>query len=128
MNDEKDEISSARFVSGLVLAAVALVFLPLAAIGVIAVLDDDSGRELVAIVGALEADGAEVHGDRLKTAPRGIDPSHARIGLLRHRTLLVSRDHGTPEWLETPEAIDRVRDDWRAFGPLNAWLARHLDG
>ena len=92
-----------------------------------AVLDDDSGEELVTIVDRLHADGAEVGGDTLKTAPRGIDPAHPRIGLLRHKTLLVSRDHGTPEWLETPEAVDQVREDWRSFGPLNAWLAKHLD-
>jgi len=92
-----------------------------------AVLDDDSGEELVAIVGQLEADGVEVGGDTLKTAPRGIDPAHERIGLLRHKTLLASRDHGTPEWLETPQVVDRVRDDWRAFGSLNAWLANHLE-
>jgi manganese oxidase len=39
MNDE--EIQSARFVSRFVLFAIALVFLPLAAIGIVALLDDD---------------------------------------------------------------------------------------
>jgi uncharacterized protein (TIGR02453 family) len=91
-----------------------------------AVLDDDSGDELVAIVEELEAGGADVHGDRLKTAPRGVDSSHPRIGLLRHRTLLASREHGTPEWLETPEVVERVRDDWRRYAALNRWLAAHL--
>jgi uncharacterized protein (TIGR02453 family) len=91
-----------------------------------AVLDDDGGAALVAIVEELEAGGSEIHGDRLKTAPRGIDPSHPRIGLLRHRTLLASREHGTPEWLETPEVVERVRDDWRRYAALNRWLAAHL--
>ena len=91
-----------------------------------AVLDDDSGDELVAIVERLESDGAEVHGDRLKTAPRGGDPDHPRIELLRHRTLLVSIEHGTPEWLGTPEVVDRVRTDWKRYEPVNRWLAAHL--
>ncbi len=91
-----------------------------------AVLDDESGEELVAIVDRLEADGVEVHGDRLKTAPRGTDPAHPRIALLRHRTLLVSVDHGTPDWLETPEVVDRVRADWASFRAINEWLAGHL--
>lgn len=93
-----------------------------------AVLDEDSGEALAVIVGELEADGAEVHGDVLKTAPRGVDAGHPRIGLLRHRTLLVSVDHGEPDWLGTLELVERVRDDWRSFGPLNEWLAVHLDG
>lgn len=92
-----------------------------------AVLDDDSGEDLVSIIAKLEADRVEVGGDRLKTAPRGVDPSHPRIGLMRHRTLLVSVDHGTPEWLETPEVFDRVAADWRVYAPLNQWLARNLE-
>jgi uncharacterized protein (TIGR02453 family) len=91
-----------------------------------AVLDEDSGEELVRIVDELDVGGAEVHGDRLKTSPRGVDPGHPRIGLLRHRTLLVSVEHGTPEWLETPEVLDRVAADWRSYAQLNRWLAGNL--
>jgi uncharacterized cupredoxin-like copper-binding protein len=43
MDMNNEEIQSARFASRFVLAAIALVFLPLAAIGIIALLDDDSG-------------------------------------------------------------------------------------
>lgn len=93
-----------------------------------AVLDEDSGEALAGVVEGLERAGAEIHGDRLKTAPRGIDPTHPRIGLLRHRTLLATIEHGTPDWFDAPELVDRVRDDWRAFGPLNTWLATHLEG
>ena len=93
-----------------------------------AVLDADSGEELARITARLEADGTVVRGDLLKTAPRGVDPAHPRIGLLRHRTLLVSRDHGEPAWLGTPEVVDRVAEDWRRYAALNDWLARHLSG
>ncbi len=91
-----------------------------------AVLSERSGASLARIVAAVEGAGFEVDGDLLKTAPRGIDPGHPRIALLRHRSLLVSRDHGAPDWLETDAALDQVREDWRANRPLMDWLAEHL--
>ncbi|MGC3992695.1 MAG: DUF2461 domain-containing protein [Propionicimonas sp.] len=91
-----------------------------------AVLDDDTGEALVAIVAALEEGGVEVHGDELRTAPRGVDPAHPRIRLLRYRTVLATADHGDPDWLATPEVVDRVRADWRSFAALNRWLATSL--
>lgn len=91
-----------------------------------AVLDDDSGEALASMVTVLEEDGAEVHGEELKTAPRGVDPGHPRIRLLRYRTLLVTVEHGVPEWLETAEVVERVRADWRSFAPVNHWLAAAL--
>lgn len=91
-----------------------------------AVLDDDSGEELAGIVSGLTADGVQLGGDLLKTAPRGIDPTHPRIALLRHRTLLVSLEHGLPDWLDTAEVVDRVRADWASFLPLSDWFAAHL--
>lgn len=93
-----------------------------------AVLDDLAGDALARIVAELESAGAEVDGDRLRTAPRGVDPGHPRIELLRHRTLLVAFHHGTPDWMDTPAVADRVRADWRSFAPLNGWLSAHLDG
>ncbi len=92
-----------------------------------AVLDDDSGEQLAGLVAAVEASGAELGGDQLKTAPRGVDRTHPRVALLRHRSLLVSVDHGVPGWLATPEVVDRVRDDWRRYRPLLEWLSAHLD-
>jgi uncharacterized protein (TIGR02453 family) len=91
-----------------------------------AVLDDDTGEQLESIVAALEQDGAQVRGDELKTAPRGVDPAHPRIRLLRYRTLLASAEHGVPDWLATPEVVDRVRADWRRYSAVNEWLAGAL--
>jgi uncharacterized protein (TIGR02453 family) len=91
-----------------------------------AVLEDRTGRELDEAVSSLRAGGFEIGGDTLKTAPRGIDPGHPRIALLRHRSLLASAEHGTPSWLETEEVAERVRTDWRAFRPLMEWLANSL--
>lgn len=91
-----------------------------------AVLNDRSGAALAGLVATVKASGFDLDGDTLKTAPRGIDPGHPRIELLRHRSLLVSREHGAPDWLETEAALDQVRADWRANRPLMDWLVEHL--
>jgi uncharacterized protein (TIGR02453 family) len=91
-----------------------------------AVLDDRTGEQLAAAVAPLVADGFEVGGDALKTAPRGVDPDHPRIELLRHRSLLLSREYGAPDWLETDEVLERVSDDWRTYRPVMDWLAENL--
>lgn len=87
---------------------------------------DASGEALAGIVADLERDGYGLHGDTLKTAPRGFTGDHPRAALLRRRGLSGSMTHGTPDWLATPEAFGRVRDDWRAYGPLMVWLQAHL--
>ncbi|PKQ31736.1 MAG: TIGR02453 family protein [Actinobacteria bacterium HGW-Actinobacteria-2] len=91
-----------------------------------AVLGEGSGARLAAAIEPLVADGFEVGGDQLKTAPRGVDPEHPRISLLRHRSLLLSREYGAPSWMETGEVVARVRDDWRAYRPVMEWLAEAL--
>lgn len=93
-----------------------------------AVLADPSGKALARIVRGLESQQVEVGGDQLKTAPRGVDPTHPRIGLLRHRSLIASVEHGTPDWMEADEVTGRVRADWRACRPLIEWLDGHLRG
>ena len=45
---------------------------------------------------------------------------------MRHKVLFASRLHGAPDWLATPGAADRVRDDWRALRPLVDWLTEHV--
>ena len=84
------------------------------------------GAELAAIVAALEGDGVEVHGHgTLKTAPRGYDARHPRIGLLRHKGLTTWR-HWAPEpWLATPAAAARAGDLFRASTVLCDWLGAH---
>ncbi len=90
------------------------------------VLDERSGPKLDEAVADLVEGGFEIGGDLLKTAPRGVDPGHRRIGLLRHRSLLASLEYGTPQWLETSQVVDHVREDWRRYRPMVEWLAEHL--
>lgn len=88
--------------------------------------DDVRGAELVRIVTDLERAGYERGGDRLKTSPRGIAPTHPRIDLLRHRTLTVSRQFGCPPWLSTPDCAEHVASAWRDMAPLVEWCRQVL--
>lgn len=91
-----------------------------------AVADDGTGPALVRVVTRLRADGWETAGEQLKRAPRGVDPDHPRIDLLRHKGFAMSVQHDLEPWLFGAEAVDVVAEHWRALAPLNRWLARHV--
>jgi uncharacterized protein (TIGR02453 family) len=88
--------------------------------------DDVRGAQLVRVVDELRRAGYTVDGQRLKTMPRGYPSDHPRAELLRLRSLVASR-HWPPEpWLHRRTALTKVRAAWRAFAPLNAWLAANV--
>jgi uncharacterized protein (TIGR02453 family) len=87
-----------------------------------AIAHDRTGPELEAIVRRLEKAGVTIGGDRLKTTPRGYDADHPRIALLRHKTLTVGRELGFGPEISTPQLLDLVRRDWRAYRPLVEWV------
>jgi uncharacterized protein (DUF2461 family) len=89
----------------------------------VAVADDQTGAELESIVADLVEKDFDVEGERVKTAPRGYTADHPRIELLRYKELMVFRRFGTPAWLDTPRALDEVRETWRALRPLAVWVA-----
>ncbi|GAB3775833.1 uncharacterized protein (TIGR02453 family) [Nocardioides ginsengisegetis] len=89
-----------------------------------AMADDKSGPVLERLVARYAADGWEVGGEQLKTAPRGYDADHPRIDLLRRKQLFVGRPYGF-ENLDDPAVADRVREDWRTLRPLVEWVAEH---
>lgn len=89
--------------------------------------DDTAGKLLQRMLKKFARAGFEVGGDRLKTAPRGFDADHPRIELLRHRSLVVTRDYGFEPIIHTPELVDAVRADWTATKPLVEWLAARLE-
>ncbi|MGU3432375.1 DUF2461 domain-containing protein [Actinomycetes bacterium M1A6_2h] len=91
-----------------------------------AVDDDVRGPELESILRAVEKKGFERGGDSLKTKPRGFDVDHPRIELLRHKSLTESKKLGSPAWLETPEALSRIRGEWRKLTPLVEWCGQVL--
>ncbi|RZT85250.1 uncharacterized protein (TIGR02453 family) [Pseudonocardia sediminis] len=91
-----------------------------------AVDDERRGEDLRARLQEAEATGLTVGGERLKTRPRGVDPGHPRLELMRHKGLHVSRRWPPDDVLHGPGARDRVRKVWRAARPLSEWLADHV--
>lgn len=92
-----------------------------------AVAADSSGAELEAVLAAIEASGAEIHGHgTLKSAPRGYPPDHPRIGLLRHKGLASWRGWPPEPWLATPAARERVLDFLKTSAPLVSWLTANV--
>jgi uncharacterized protein (TIGR02453 family) len=90
-----------------------------------AVDDERAGEELAGIVAALEEQGFEIGGDRLKTSPRGFPGDHPRIELLRHRSLTAAHVIGFEPVIHTPALAELVREDWRRVRPLVTWVAQH---
>ena len=91
-----------------------------------AVDDERRGEDLRARLADALAAGLTVGGEQLKTRPRGTDPDHPRLDLLRHKGLYVSRRWAPDDVLHGPRARDRVRTVWRAAVPVTEWLADHV--
>jgi uncharacterized protein (TIGR02453 family) len=91
-----------------------------------AVDDEATGTRLATTVAELADDGFAIGGDVLKTRPRGVDPGHPRLALLRHKSLTAARAWPPEPWVHTPQAYDAVAESWRATVPLVEWLARHV--
>ena len=91
-----------------------------------AVAADRSGRELEAIVATLRKAKYDVGArEELKTAPKGYEKDHPRIGLLRGKGITMSRGWGVGAWLGTKKAKDRVVATFQAAKPLITWLEKH---
>jgi uncharacterized protein (TIGR02453 family) len=91
-----------------------------------AVDEERTGAELAGITAALVDEGFTLAGDRLKSRPRGFDPEHPRLDLLRHRSLFAWRAWPPDDALHTPETRDRVAAVWRRLAPLQTWLDDHV--
>jgi uncharacterized protein (TIGR02453 family) len=85
-----------------------------------------SGAALLDAVAMARRAGLEVLGSELKRAPRGVDPAHPRIELLRHKRLAASRTWAVEPWVHTAAAYDRITEVWRIADPIAAWLAHHV--
>jgi uncharacterized protein (TIGR02453 family) len=89
-----------------------------------AVDDERRGSDLEKRLAAL--DGPTAAGETLKTRPRGYDPDHPRIDLLRHKGLYAWRAWEPDDVLHEPGTLDRVAATWRMLRPLTEWLADHV--
>jgi uncharacterized protein (TIGR02453 family) len=92
-----------------------------------AVADAKTGPKLAAAIASVRADRYEVAArESLKRAPRGFDPDHPRLDLLRMKGVHVGRTFGSPRWMHTAAAANRVVTAWRDAAPVNRWLERNV--
>lgn len=91
-----------------------------------AVDDDRRGEDLRGRLEQARAAGLTVGGEQLKTRPRGVDPAHPRLELMRHKGLHVSRRWPPDDALHGPACRKRVQTVWRAARPVTEWLADHV--
>ncbi len=92
-----------------------------------AVADGRTGPKLEAAVASVRARRYEVAArESLKRAPRGFAPDHPRVDLLRMKGVHVGRTFGSPRWMHTAAAANRVVTAWRDAAPVNRWLDRHV--
>ncbi len=91
-----------------------------------AVADDRRGDDLEGRLVSVRSGGITIGGETLKTRPRGVDPDHPRLELLRHRSLYGWRRWPPDDVLHERGARRRVATAWRALQPLSEWLADHV--
>ncbi len=91
-----------------------------------AVGDEKTGQELANIVAEAKAAGLVLHDAALKRVPSPFGQDHPRAELLLRKSMTLSKQFGTPSWMKTKTARDKVIEVWRATAPLNAWLAANV--
>jgi uncharacterized protein (TIGR02453 family) len=87
---------------------------------------DGPGTELESITAGLLSDGFTLEGAALKTRPKGVDPDHPRLDLMRRKELMALKPLGTPGWLDSREALEHVREEWSTISPLTSWIVEHV--
>lgn len=91
-----------------------------------AVDDERHGPALESVVAGLRDEGYTIGGQQLKTRPRGTDPEHPRLDLLRHRSLYAWCSWPPDDELHTPALTERIARSWRRLDPLGEWLHAHV--
>ena len=85
-----------------------------------------TGSEIERIVASLDRRYAIGAIAELKTAPRGFAVDHPRIVLLRRKGLMMSKEFGSPKWLQARQVVAKVRQVWADAAEMNAWLDAHV--
>lgn len=91
-----------------------------------AVAADGTGGALQRLVDATRKKGFDVHGEHLKSAPRGYPKDHVRIGLLRHTGLYAGRPFPIEPWLHTKAVVAKVKAALKTAAPVAEWLDAHV--
>jgi uncharacterized protein (TIGR02453 family) len=91
-----------------------------------AVVDGRSGPQLAKAVGKVEKAGLELWGDSLATAPRGYPKDHARIELLRRKSLALGATLMSRRGISRTDGLQFVSETWRAAASVTGWLDQHV--
>jgi hypothetical protein len=70
--------------------------------------------------------GFTIGGQQLTRVPPGFEKDHPRVDLLRHKTLVASKELGFPDWLASPRTRAEITKLWRTLAPLTTWLHTHV--
>lgn len=88
-----------------------------------AVLDDERGGEVAEMLRKLEKKGFVASAaEELKSAPRGLDPAHPRIDLLKRKGLVVSFPALPVELIDSRKVLDWAITQAKLSAPLVRWL------
>ena len=90
------------------------------------VADDKLGPKLAVATARAQKAGLELWGQSLATAPRGYPKDHARIDLLRRKSLTLGATIKSGKGIDRRDAIQFVTKTWRASAPVTAWLDEHV--
>jgi uncharacterized protein (TIGR02453 family) len=80
------------------------------------------GDRVARIVGSLVKAGYNVTDPSLKRVPSGYASDHPRADLLRRTGLMAGRSWRPGSWLQSDEALARVRQVLKDSKPLTTWL------
>ncbi|MBK6460486.1 MAG: DUF2461 domain-containing protein [Myxococcales bacterium] len=90
-----------------------------------AVVQSDRGEELTQLLRPLEKKGFTLESmGMLKRAPRGVDPGHPRVELLKRKGLVVVFPALAPEELTSRKALTTLVKHAKAAAPVVRWVAR----
>ena len=88
--------------------------------------DDKHGPLLMKLVAKARRAGLELWGESLATAPRGYPKDHARIELLRRKSLSLGATLKLARGISRPDALAFVTKTWRAAAPVTGWLDENV--
>jgi uncharacterized protein (TIGR02453 family) len=90
-----------------------------------AVANSRTGKQLEDILQKIDkTKGLLIGGERTKRAPRGFDPEHPRVELLKYKGLYAYTQPIPRKRLTTPEFVDYCYDWCRKMAPLQNWLVK----
>jgi uncharacterized protein (TIGR02453 family) len=86
----------------------------------------EHGAALEKLVAKAQKAGIELWGQSLATAPRGYPKDHARIELLRRKSLSLGATLGFGRGISRSDGLQFATKTWRAAAPVTGWLEEHV--